>query len=171
MKSPLSPPEESNMTAKHKSVGAFPAHADPLVEEIKEILVEGIFTSNWARIETYHAVGKRLLDEKDVSKAVSLVTEAIPQISDRTLQRCVQFVKKYPSLDNLPEGKAISWAKVCNKYLPAPKEGAWSWRIEDSSSINPEFLCPDRAKIDRQVKAMGPKAKEFVGGIEVFHET
>src|SRR3990167_3435036 len=140
------------------------------IEEIKTILVEGVFASNWSRIQCYHEIRKRILEEEDVSKAMSIVTDAIPQLSDRTLQRCVQFVKKYPSLDNLPEGKAISWAKVCNKYLPAPKEDTWSWRVEDLTKVNPEFLCPDRSKIDRQVRAMGLGAKEFVGGIEVFKE-
>lgn len=159
------------MSTKRKSVGAFTPPPDPLVEDVKEILVEGIFTSNWTRIETYHAVGKRLLEEKDVDRAASQVTDAIPQVSERNLQRMIQFAKKVPDLSKFSyKGKAVSWNSIVNHFLPAPKEDGWSWRIEDLTKINPEFLCPDRTKIERQVRAMGKRAQEMVGGIEVFKE-
>lgn len=159
------------MGAKKKTVGAFAPPPDPLVEDVKEILVEGIFTSNWTRIETYHSVGKRLLEEKDLDKATSLVTEAIPQVSERQLQRCVQFARKFPDLDKLKAGKNITWRRICLEYLPVHKEDTWSWRLTDRTLINGEFLSPDRQKIDAQVKSMGPRAVEFVGkGIEVYRE-
>ncbi|MCK4359119.1 MAG: hypothetical protein KAW92_10350 [Candidatus Cloacimonetes bacterium] len=44
------------------------------------------------------------------------------QCSEQDIKRCSHFRKKYPDLDELPEGKAISWHKIVNKYLPAPSE-------------------------------------------------
>ena len=141
------------------------------LEDCKGIMTEGIFNHRWMLIETYHRLGLRIHEEKgDVDDLVSQVTEAIPNLTRRTCLRAVQFAKKYPRLDKLPLGKNCSWHKVCNQLLPEPKGEKWSWRIDDVTKIHAEFLCPDRAKINRQVRTMGKMAQEMVGGIEVFKE-
>jgi len=86
-----------------------------LIDDCKSIIVEGEFTSRFALIECYHAVGKRISEEKNVS--IKKLARDI-QRSERTLRRSVQFYKKYPDLSLLPEGKNISWHKIVNKYLP-----------------------------------------------------
>lgn len=42
-------------------------------------------------------------------------------ISERDLWYCIQFRKKYPDLNNLPEGKNITWHKIENRLLKAEK--------------------------------------------------
>jgi hypothetical protein len=91
---------------------------EELIEEIRGVLTEGIFASRWDLLECYHKVGVLLIDaEKKTPKIVSTVTQEIPQ-QRRTIYRCIQFVKKYPNINELPEGKNISWSKIINKYLP-----------------------------------------------------
>ena len=52
--------------------------------------------------------------------------------SERTLYYAVQFVQKYPDINDLPEGKAITWSKITSKYLPAPK-GECSHDIQEET--------------------------------------
>lgn len=86
-----------------------------LIDDCKSIIVEGEFTSRWSLIECYHAVGKRISEEQEVS--IKKLARDIGK-SERTLQRSVQFYKKYPDLALLPEAKNVSWHHIVNKYLP-----------------------------------------------------
>ena len=96
-----------------------------LIDDIKAALTEGVYNSRWTLIEAYHLVGRRLLEEKE--KAVSIrelcntVAKSLGK-QERTIYYAVEFVKKYPDLQTLPEGKNISWHKIVNKYLPEGKE-------------------------------------------------
>lgn len=100
-----------------------------LIEDCQSILTEGIWNYRLTLIKTYHLLGRRILEENDNFKRekvygeeiVSHVSESLGQ-SPRTLWRALQFVRKYPDLDMLPEGKNISWHKICNNLLPSPKE-------------------------------------------------
>lgn len=93
-----------------------------LVSDLRAILVEYYFTHNWALVEGYHALGKRLVDDKNFK--TSHVTQVANSIRKdvRTVQRAIQFYKKYPDLTLLPSGKNISWGQICNKYLPTHTE-------------------------------------------------
>lgn len=89
------------------------------IEELKATIVEGEFSSRWELLQCYHEVGKMLIDfqsQRDVP--ITRIAEDLqaPK-SAQHLQRCVLFYKKFPELDKLPDGKAISWHKVVNKYL------------------------------------------------------
>ena len=42
--------------------------------------------------------------------------------SYRTLAYAIQFYEKYPNLDEVPEGKNITWNKLITIYLAEPKE-------------------------------------------------
>ena len=95
-----------------------------LIEELADIITETGFTSRWALIEGYHAVGTRILQENDNFERAKIYNEQILQRianslgkSPRTLYYAVQFVRTYPDLNLLPEGKDCSWSKVVNKYL------------------------------------------------------
>jgi N6-adenosine-specific RNA methylase IME4 len=100
-----------------------------LVDDCQSILVEGIWNYRLTLIKTYHLLGKRILKENDNferveiygKKIVSQVSQSLGQ-SERTIWRVMQFVNKYPDLDLLPEGKNISWHKICNNLLPVLKE-------------------------------------------------
>ena len=94
-----------------------------LIDDCKGLVTEAEFNSRWTLIVAYHAVGERIVEEKPnfeqvgVKNINSVVAEAMNR-STRHVQRCVQFYKKYPDLDKLPGGKAVSWRKVVNEYLP-----------------------------------------------------
>jgi len=102
-----------------------------LVDDCQGILVEGFTNYNWSLIQVYHAVGERIVVEEENFKKnnqnpISAVAVALGR-SERTIQRCVQFFKKYPDLTLLPEGKTyeengkvkyVSWHLIVNKYLP-----------------------------------------------------
>jgi len=96
-----------------------------LIEECHAALTESIFTSRWALIEGYHHFGKRILEDvekfKDDKDAVKRVANALNK-SSRTIYQAVQFPRKFPNLDALPDGKNNSWHKIANHLLPEPKE-------------------------------------------------
>ena len=91
-----------------------------VIEEIRNLLTEGEFTSRWTLIQTYHSVG-RIIDENKLSTVLSDVAIKVGR-SERTLFRCLAFFRAYPNLNMLPEAKNTSWNKIITKYLPAPKE-------------------------------------------------
>tara|TARA_Y100000310_G_scaffold69685_1_gene65236 strand:- start:1540 stop:2430 length:891 start_codon:yes stop_codon:yes gene_type:complete len=100
-----------------------------LIEDCQGILIEGIWNYRLTLIKTYHLLGKRILEENDNFKREEIYGEKIcSQVSNslgksrQTIQRAIQFYKKYPDLELLPEGKNISWHKICNVYLPKTKE-------------------------------------------------
>jgi len=99
-----------------------------LVDDCKAIITEGVFTSRWALIETYHKLGQRILEDKDNFTKSGYTVDGMSQRiasslgkSQRTVQQAIQFVRKFPDMGALPKGKNISWNKVCNELLPVLK--------------------------------------------------
>jgi N6-adenosine-specific RNA methylase IME4 len=98
-----------------------------LVDDCKAIIAEAIFTSRWALVEGYHLLGERIMTDKNLewhakgNERYLIDLSNNIGVSERTLYFAVQFYKKYPSLDTVPEGKNISWNKIVHKYLPAPR--------------------------------------------------
>ena len=103
------------------------------IEELKSILVEGVFNANLMLIETYHAFGVRILEETaDLTRKEIYGENFTKKIardigrSQRTIQKCVQFARKYPDLEEflstVEEGKNISWNKIANKYIVEGKQ-------------------------------------------------
>lgn len=99
------------------------------MEECRAIVVEGEFTARWALVECYHQLGKRILEENHNFERAQIYGVEISQRvgecvgkSWTTVKYAVQFAKQYPNLDDVPGGKAISWHRVCNELLPAPKQ-------------------------------------------------
>jgi hypothetical protein len=99
-----------------------------LVDDCDAILTEGIFQSRWSLIETYHQLGRRILDENDNLKrskiyGKNIITNLAKSLgqSEKTVYRSVAFAREYPSLDRLPDGKNISWNKIITQYLPGEK--------------------------------------------------
>ena len=99
-----------------------------LVEECKDIITEAVFTSRWALVEGYWLLGQRIREDNNIdwhAKGSYTYLQDLAnnlKISTRTLHYALQAYDKYPSLDNIPEGKNISWNKLITKYLPEAKE-------------------------------------------------
>ena len=101
---------------------------DSLIEECKAIIVESEFASRDTLIRGYHLLGRRLLEEKELNvKQVALDLHK----SARTIYQAIQFVRIYPDVEQLPEGKNISWRKLVNHYLPEPKQPCKCLEVEN----------------------------------------
>ena len=94
------------------------------IEECRDIIVEHSFASRWALIEGYHALGQRILEEHDNfkrstiygKKVVATVAKSLGR-SERSIEYAIKFAEKFPDINRLPEGKNVSWHKVCHKYI------------------------------------------------------
>jgi len=100
-----------------------------LIEECGAIITEAEFISRWSLVEGYHQLGKRLLEENENFERANIYGKEIASCvsqslhkSKRTVERSIQFARKYPDLNLLPEGKDTSWYKIVNKYLPEPRQ-------------------------------------------------
>jgi len=95
-----------------------------LVSDCQEIITEAVFQSRWALVDGYHQLGMRIRNDKGFVEYAKGNGEAVQALaikiktSERTLYYALQFYDKYPSLDEVPEGKNISWNKLITKYLP-----------------------------------------------------
>jgi hypothetical protein len=96
-----------------------------LVDDCRAIVTEAVFHSRWELIAGYHALGRRIVDEKRLvwnergnGRTLSRVSKSTG-IGERELYRAIQFYKKYPDINLLPNGKNISWHKITNELLPA----------------------------------------------------
>lgn len=96
---------------------------ESLIDDCKAIYVEHDFISRWARVELYHKVGERICASpyKNDREKLSRVTNETG-IKERNIYRAIQFYEMFPDLNKLPEGKNVSWHKICNDYLPKPTD-------------------------------------------------
>lgn len=99
------------------------------IGELKDMIVEKEFNSRWDIVECRHLIGVRILEENDRLDRDKIYGEKIVQRiakslgkSHRTISYAIQFAKKFPDLNLLPEGKDINWSRVVRKYLTPPKE-------------------------------------------------
>ena len=107
-----------------------------LIDDCEAIITETVFTGcttgttgptplSFREVskEGYHSLGKRILIESEkfgdltMSDIATHVAKDVGK-SKRTIQRAIQFARRYPDLDELPGGKNISWHKICNNLLP-----------------------------------------------------
>jgi len=94
-----------------------------LITELKDTIVETEFSSRWALIEGRHLVGQRLLQEEkwftdSGYMKMSLHVATSLGISQRQIEQCIQFARKYPDLSLMNTGKNISWHKITQELLP-----------------------------------------------------
>jgi len=123
---------------------------EALLEDVKSILVEHEFTARWARILQYHQTGQRILQDQNKAPLKDLVSGVSRDLNvkPRTIYRAVQFAKQYPDLNQLPEGKAISWTKIVHKYLPSPKTKACNCPEDQRSYYYQCKKCLKWVKLD-----------------------
>ena len=100
-----------------------------LIDDCHTIITEAVYQSRWALVEGYHNFGKRILEDHDNFERANIYGEKIVNglaeslnMSSRIIWYAMQFVQKYPDLNEVPEGKNITWNKIITKYLPETKE-------------------------------------------------
>ena len=95
-----------------------------LIEDCKAIITEAVFTSRWALVEGYWKLGERIETDKNFAKFAKGNQSSLQdlannlKISERTLYYARQAYHKYPKLDQIPDGKNITWNKLITLYLP-----------------------------------------------------
>ena len=82
-----------------------------ILEEAKALLTEAIFNHRWELLLGYHAVGKLLVEHRISAK------EAADVHSEKYMHYARELAKKYPDVNSVPDGKTVSWYKLC-KTLP-----------------------------------------------------
>lgn len=99
-----------------------PERWDSLIEDCKEIIVEHVTRTREAIIEMKWHLGDRLMEEgeEEISQVLQRIAEEL-HVGERDLWYCLAFRKKFPRLEEVwqkaPEGKNISWHKLCNHYI------------------------------------------------------
>jgi len=100
-----------------------------LIDDCKDIITEAVYVSRWALIEGYHQLGERIVTDTEYKKweqnKAGVVLKGLAKelnMSERIIYYAIEFYNKYPELNNVPEGKNITWNKIITKYLPQ-KEG------------------------------------------------
>jgi len=121
-----------------------------LVEDCHNIITEAVFQSRWALVEGYHSLGQRIISEHESFERANIYGEKIVQglaeslsMSPRMIWYAVQFAKKYPDLNNIPEGKNITWNKIITKYLTTSKKITQQVEYLKCPDCNTEFQCPN----------------------------
>jgi hypothetical protein len=99
---------------------------DNMIEDLRAIVVETETNARETVIVGYHELGRQIIDyHLDKPEFLQQVAQDIKK-SKRTLYQILQFVKKWPTLqefyDAVKEGKMASWHLVCNRYLAGKKE-------------------------------------------------
>lgn len=114
--------EEAPQDEAYKKEDWFKA----LVEDCKSIVVEHEFTARWTVVEGYHALGKRIAEEKEKGSIYGkkLLESIAFEINKKesSIQKAMQFYEKYPDLEIAPFGKDVSWFQITQKYLPQSKK-------------------------------------------------
>ncbi len=94
------------------------------VEEIQAIFVEAEFASRWVLIEAHHKVGQIILSlPGTVAENVHALAEQTDR-GERLLYYSVKFAQTYKTVNDLPEGKNVTWNKVIREHLTTSKEAS-----------------------------------------------
>lgn len=84
-----------------------------LLDELKQIIVEYGFTSRFALIEQWHAVGKVINSSTAKDTDIPEIAEALNK-DEEDIWNAILFFKRYPDLSLFPSGKNISWETICD---------------------------------------------------------
>ena len=90
-----------------------------LIEDCKSIITERRFNASWELIQCKWEIGDRILKENDNFERAKIYGKKIATrvsqslgCSKKEIERCIYFRQKYTDLNELPEGKAITWHKT-----------------------------------------------------------
>lgn len=90
------------------------------LEEIDALFTEAVFIHRQVLLEGYHLVGQLVLEEDFSIEEVAKTCHQRP----KTVHYCVELAKAYPDLRSLPDGKNVSWYKICKTLPPYEKKQA-----------------------------------------------
>lgn len=121
---------------------------ESLLEECRAIVTEYGFTSRWAKVEGYHSLGQRILEENNNFERSKIYGQQVIKrlskeinLSERTLQYAVQFAQKFPALDSLPAGKNVTWSKIIKEYLPEHPQAASPQKVHTCPQCGSLIQC------------------------------
>ena len=104
------------------------------IEECRSAMVEAKFNSQIEALKGKWYLGKRIVEEElnlnkpEYGKHVMEILADDLDISISHIFKVAQFYKKFQFehfdkvIEQLPEGKAISWFKLCQNVLPKPRD-------------------------------------------------
>jgi len=115
-----------------------------LIEDCRDIVIESSFASRWSLVEGYHQLGSRILQDEDKLVSVSGGTSLRSALHDiaklvgkreRSLYYAVEFVRMFPDINALPEGKDLNWYRIVHKYLTTESDKPKVLTKQDLRSI------------------------------------
>ena len=108
---------------------------DEFISECKSIIVESVYNSREELLRGKWELGKLIAEQNNNFERANIYGKQIVERvatdlgrSSSDIWRCLQFYKTFPeetfsqTLEKLPDGKNISWAKVIVKCLPKAQE-------------------------------------------------
>lgn len=95
---------------------------EDIVEDIKAILVEAEFNARWVLIEAYHKIGQIILSLPGSTRENVQSLAKATNRGERLYFYAVKFAQTFETVEDLPEGKNISWNKIIRNHLTTPKE-------------------------------------------------
>jgi len=124
-----------------------------LIEECEAIITETVFNARWELIQGYHRLGNRILEEKLNFEEGKIYGQGIVQHiakslgkSRRTIYYAIEFAEKYKDINTLPEGKNISWNKVCKLLSGSKDQGACDHKEWEEKIIRVCKVCGKHIK-------------------------
>jgi len=87
-----------------------------ILEEIKDLIIEGEFRARDRLIKTYFQVGTIIIANNLQPQRVAIYIGR----SERLVEYCVKFASEPKILDKV--GKKDSWTSIVRKHLTTPKE-------------------------------------------------
>lgn len=89
-------------------------------EELRALITEAIFNHRWVLLEGYHELGREVVEN---NLSIDEVADWTGQRA-KTIHYCVELYKRYPDLNSLPDGKAVSWYKITKTLPPHEKNSS-----------------------------------------------
>lgn len=99
-------------------------------EELKGFYVEYMTSSRWIKIETYHEIGKAVIQGKvDVDTVMEVVHR-----NREAVETWIAFATEFKTVEESPFTKNQSWRDVRKRYVK-PKDKKESFRMGDVKNM------------------------------------
>lgn len=128
------------------------------IEDTQGIVLE-IKNLSWSVVETYHKLGKHIVEYKPtfvekgytVKEMLGILSEQVGR-SDKTLYRATQFYEKYPDLSLSPYTEDVQWIQIVKdlskKQLPeGEKKTEEPSNTSEGTDTKPQDTVPTRPEI------------------------
>ena len=147
-----------------------------LVEDCKDIATEFSFTSRWSLVEGYHLLGSRILqDEVRIVQGGSSLAWTLHDLAkyigkrERSLYYAVEFVRKFPDLNEAPFDKTVNWYRIVHEHLTTESNRPKQLTNQDLSAIlykikellKTEYQKPKQNELNNTLSEY-PKLSDFI---------